>query len=87
MGYTPFERKPENYTSNYAYFKRDSRRDFPATVAIKPDILKRSLPVPDIVLQSDSEPSLPPVPGIRRKWMKSAEQPPSNGYFPIINCE
>lgn len=30
---------------------------------------------------------LPPSPGIRKIYKKSEEQPPSDGYFPIINCD
>jgi hypothetical protein len=27
------------------------------------------------------------IPGNRRVYKKSNEQPPSDGYFPIINCD
>jgi len=46
------------------------------------------LPVPDKIeameVQKAEEPALP---GKKRIYKKSNEQPPSKGYFPIINCD
>ena len=52
------------------------------------------LPVPDLMIGIDAVGGgvggdEPPVPGKRRVYKKSklSEQPPSSGYFPIINCD
>ena len=89
-GYTSFERKAESYTSDYAYFKRDHRRQFPPTVAVKSCDYSKLLPVPDLIIQNEQSSSVvepPPVPGKRRVYSKSQEQPPQSGYFPVINCD
>lgn len=81
-------KKPESFTSGYAYFRRDSRRSFPATVAVTHRSVEGLLPVPDkieaIELHKAEEPA---VPGKKRVYKKSNEQPPADGYFPIINCD
>lgn len=79
MNYTPAPRASDSNTSGYAYFKRDNRRNFGAEIAVKPT---KALPAPE---SPNSE--LPPRPGKRHAFQKSAEQPPSAGYFSIVNCE
>lgn len=87
-GYTGAVRNPESFTSDYAYFRRDSRRLFPATVAVTHSSVGL-LPVPDKMIEAvegkRAEELI--IPGNRRVYKKSNEQPPSDGYFPIINCD
>ena len=88
FGYTGADRKPASFTSAYAYFKRDSRRSFPATVAVTQRSVNGLLPVPDRIAAMETEKiEEPAVPGKKRVYKKSNEQPPADGYFPIINCD
>ena len=87
FGYTGAKKKDENFTSGYAYFKRDERRMFPATVAVTRNSVSGLLPIPDVAVNGDNLKMPPAVPGKRRVYRKAEDQPPSSGYFPIINCE
>ena len=83
---------PESLTSGYAYFKRDTRRSFPPSVAVTARSLSSTLlpPPPPPLLDRNSKMEITfiaPVPGKRRIYKKSDEQPPATGYFPVINCE
>lgn len=86
FGYTGAGRKPESFTIGYAYFRRDSRRSFPATAAVTHRSVEGLLPVPDNI-EVDKKTEEPAVPGKKRVYTKSNEQPPADGYFPIINCD
>ena len=79
--------KQDSFTSNYAYFKRDTRRSFPPTVSVTSKSISGLLPVPEGYQSLAVKSGEPVVPGHKRQYRRADDQPPAEGYFPIINCE
>lgn len=84
LDYVAPARPKDSSTVNYAYFKRDNRRNFESEIAIRP---QKALPSGNEYSTIAPTSGLPPRPGRPHHYNKSAHQPPHSGYFPIINCE
>ena len=85
MDYKAPARPAKADTVDYAYFKREHRRNFEPEIAVRP---QKALPAAVSEIGAPQVNStLPPRPGRAYHYNKSAHQPPHSGYFPIINCE